>query len=261
MPRAALALLLASALTPGAPQRASTPAQPPAAAPFADPVDPRQRELALAVLERSSRPFAVYCARSGRSLTIVVELSAAAIQTAQWTSGADIEAVAASADGVPVAKSQARLEAGVYAASMSVTWKSDAAPDRVTVTITTPDGKPVDEWVRLYPPSGALVGEPLVWRSANRIAPRPVAAFEFARNERARVEWPLPGSIDRRAARLLNRSGRVLVTSLTLTEDPVRRVLVLDLAMSNLIHGDYLVELEAASGSVTERHLLAVRTR
>lgn len=260
MRRAAVALLIASTCAPLVSfQQSAAAAQ--AAAAFSAPIDPKQRELALAVLERSSRAFAVYCARRGTELTVVVEMSVAAIQAGRWKAGAEIEAVAASADGVPHAKAQAHLDAGTYATSIPLSWNADAAPDRVTVTVRGAEEKPAEEWVRLYPSKDTLVGEPLVWRSANRITTRPVAAFEFARNERARIEWPMLAASDRRAARLLSRSSHVLVPSLTLTEDAERRVLVLDLPMSNLIKGDYLLDLEAAGAGVTERHLLAIRTR
>jgi hypothetical protein len=254
MRRAAVALLLAGALAPAAAQQSSSPASAPLP-------DPKQRELALAVLERASRPFAVYCARRAKDLTIVIELSSAAIQAGRWKGGAEVEVAVASGDGAPIASRRARLDAGVFAVSLDVPVAADTEPGRVEVGLRSPDEKPADEWVKVYPASGALAGDPLVWRTAVRITPRPVAAFEFARNERARIEWPLLAALDRRAARLLDRTGRVLVPSLTLTDDPAQRRVVLDLALSNLIRGDYLVDFEAVGRGAVEHHLLGIRMR
>jgi hypothetical protein len=64
--------------------------------------------------------------------------------------------------------------------------------------------------VKLTPPSAKLLGEPLAYRSGSRMAVRPVAGFEFARNERIRVEWPVLAALDRREVRLLDRSGKAL---------------------------------------------------
>jgi hypothetical protein len=219
------------------------------------------REAALAILERASRPFAAYCARTGNDLTVVAELSSASIRAGRWKDGADVEAVASAADGSPVAKARGRIDAGAYATTIRLPLEDRAAPAHVSISVRGAADKPADDWVKLYPPSGHLVGDPLAYRSASRIASRPVAAFEFARNERVRVEWPELAPIDRREARLLSRAGRVLLPGLPLTADPMRHSAVLEIGLSNLPHGDYLLELVAGAGEVTESHLLAVRIR
>jgi hypothetical protein len=67
------------------------------------------REAALAVLERASRPFAVYCIRSGNDFTVVAELSQSSIQAGRWKEGADVEAVASDADGRLLGRGQGAL--------------------------------------------------------------------------------------------------------------------------------------------------------
>ena len=112
---------------------------------------------------------------------------------------------------------------------------------------------PFDDWVKMDPPSAALVGEPLAYRSSSRVAARPVAGFEFARNERLRAEWPVLAPLDRREARLLDRNGKPLPVELPLSEDPARKALVLEMSLSGLPRGDYLIDLTAGSGATIER--------
>jgi hypothetical protein len=219
------------------------------------------REAALAILERASRPFAAYCARTEKALTVIAELSWSSIQTGRWKEGADVEAVASAADGRHVAKGQGHIDAGAFATTIRLPLDGDAQPAHVSVSVRGNGEKPADDWVKIYPPAGKLVGDPLAYRSASRIATRPVAAFEFARNERVRIEWPELAALDRREARLLDRAGKVLLPALPATADDAHHTTVMEIGLSNLPHGDYLFELVAGAGSVTESHLLAVRIR
>ncbi|PYR91972.1 MAG: hypothetical protein DMF84_15445 [Acidobacteria bacterium] len=217
------------------------------------------REAALAILERASRPFAAYCARSGNDLTVVAELSSSSIQAGRWKDGADVEAVASAADGRRIGSGGGRIEPGAYATSIRLTLDGSAPLSHVSVTMRGSGEKPADDWVKIYPPSGKLVADPLAYRSASRINTRPVAAFEFARNERVSIMWPELAPLDRREARLLDRSGKVLLASLPVTE--LRGMAVVEMGLSNVPHGDYLFELVAGAGDVAESHLLAIRIR
>ena len=216
------------------------------------------REAALSVLERASRPFATYCARSGNDLTVVAELSAASIQAGRFKSGADVEVVVSSESG-RLASARGRIEPGTYATTVRLPIANGVSPSHVSVSLRSSGEPPADDWVKIYPPSGTLVGEPLAFRSASRIVTRPVAAFEFARNERVRIEWPELAAVDRRETRLLDRSGRVLLNELPLTHE--RDQTVVDMSLSGLPHGDYMIELTAIAGSATEHHMLAIRIR
>jgi len=84
--------------------------------------------------------------------------------------------------------------------------------------------------------------------------------FEFARNERIRVEWPVLAALDRREVRLLDRTGKPLPVELPLSEDQAHGVVV-DMSLSGLPRGDYLIELTAGGGGATEKSLLAVRIK
>ncbi|HET7695607.1 MAG TPA: VWA domain-containing protein [Vicinamibacterales bacterium] len=216
-------------------------------------------EAALAVLERGARPFAVYAAMAPQQMTVVAELSAASIAAGKWKEGADVEVDAVAADGVPIARARGRLEPGAHSTAVAVPLP--AAPSRVAVRLVSPAAPPADDWAKLPAARRKLIADPIAYRSSSRIATRPVAAFEFARNERIRVEWPVLSSLDRRDVRLLDRSGKPIPVGLPLAEDVEKKQLVLEMSLSGLGRGDYLFELTAGSGEAVERSLLAIRIR
>jgi hypothetical protein len=218
------------------------------------------REAALIVLERGNRPFVPYVAAAGKTLTVVAELSPASIQAGRWKEGAEVDVRAIGDGDRPLASASGHLDAGSYSVAVPLTV-GDSWPRRVDVTLRGAGEAPASDWVRMDPPSGALVGEAVAYRAASRIAPRPVAGFEFARNERIRAEWPILAALDRREVRLLDRSGRPLPVDLPLSEDAARRMLVLEMSLSGIARGDYLIELTAASGATVEQRLLAIRIR
>ena len=223
---------------------------------------PTDRETALAVLERSSRPFAAYTALNGTTLTVVTELTPSSIQNGRWKAGADIEIVASGAGGATLGSSRGKIEAGEYSAVVPLTIDAGKPPARISLTLMGKGERPANDWLNLVLPNGSLVGEPLAYRSASRIATRPIAAFEFARNERIRIEWPiLAPSLDRREVRLLDHAGKPLPVEIPLSEDQARKSLTVDMSLSGLPHGDYLFDLTAGSGGATEDRLLAIRIK
>lgn len=231
------------------------------AAPGGAPSGPTPVETALTVLERGSRPFAVYAAVNAGQVTVVTELSAASIQAGRWKEGADVEVEAADAGGEPVARGKGRIEAGVYSTAVPVPLPPTVAAARISVRLLAPGASPADDWAKLQAARTTLIGDPIAYRSSSRSAIRPVAAFDFARNERIRVEWPVLAPLDRRDVRLLDRSGKPIPVELPLVEDLDRKQLVLDMSLSGLGRGDYLIELTAGAAGVTERGLLAIRIR
>jgi len=216
---------------------------------------------ALTILERASRPFAAYTALAGRQLTVVAELSTSSIQAGRWKGGADVEVEASGANGVTIGTGRGKIVAGSYAAAITVPLEAGMSPSRVTVRLHGSGEAPADDWVRMEPASAALVGDPVAYRSASRAAPRPVAGFEFARNERIRVEWPVLATLDRREVRLLDKAGKPLPVELPLSEDPATHAVVVEMSLSGLGRGDYLIELTAGAGGVTEKRLLAIRIK
>jgi VWFA-related protein len=220
---------------------------------------PTAREAALVALERASRPFAVYAAMAGKQLTAVVELSASSIQLGRWKQGADVEVVAVREDGSPVTTALGKIQAGSYATVIRV--DAGVRPARVTMRLRGEGERETEDWIKLDPQASTLVGDPLVYRAANRITTRPVAVFEFARNERIRVEWPVLATLDRREVRLLDRSGKPLPVEIPLAEDQWTHGAVVEMSLSGLGHGDFLIELTAGAGSVVERRLLAFRLK
>jgi len=220
------------------------------------------RETALAILERASRPFATYTALNGKTLTIVMELTASSIQNARWKAGADVEITTSTAEGGTLTMGRGKIEPGSYSAVVPVAIDPAKPPARISIDLTAAEERPANDWLNLPRAGGTLVGDPIAYRSASRMAPRPVAAFEFVRNERIRVEWPvLASTLDRREARLLDRTGKPLPVDLPLSEDPAKKVVTLDMSLSGLPRGDYLFELTVGAGAATERHLLAIRIR
>ena len=218
------------------------------------------REAALTILERASRAFVPYVAVEGKSLTVVAELSAASIKAGRWRDGADVVVRAVGANDEPLATGRGRIEPGSYSVAIPLTV-TGAWPARVTLSLRAAGEPPAEDWVKLEPPSGTLVGEAVAYRSGSRVAPRPVAAFEFARNERIRAEWTVLAPLDRREVRLQDRNGKPLPVELPLSEDPAKKALVMEMSLSGLPRGDYLIELTAGSGATIERRLLAVRIK
>jgi hypothetical protein len=224
------------------------------------PAAPSPIETALSVLERANRPFAGYAAAAGRQLTVVAELSGRSIETGKWQDGAEVDVVASAADGTEVATGRGTLPPGSYGTTIRLT-PTGAWPARVAVRVKGTAGPSIDDWFVIEPSSGKLIGDAVAYRSASRVARRPVATFEFARNERIRAEWPVLVALDRRDVRLLDRTGRPLPVDLPLAEDPEGHAVIVEMSLSGLGRGDYLLELTASAGPVTERKLLAVRVK
>jgi len=221
---------------------------------------PSAYETALAALERGSRPFAVYTASAATQLTVVAELSPASILAGTWKEGADVEVVATGADGVSVATARGRIEAGAFSTSMTLPAFT-APPARLAVRLKGGAGPAVDDWIVVGRPTSTLIGDAVAFRTGPRAPTRPVATFEFARNERIRAEWPVLAPLDRRDVRLLDRTGRPLPVELPLAEDPATRNVLVEMSLSGLGRGDYLIELTAGAAGVIEKRLLAIRIK
>ena len=109
------------------------------------------------------------------------------------------------------------------------------------------------EGARTESPAPALVGEPIAYRVAPRLAAERVSSMQFDRTDRIRVEWPVLVTLDRREARLLGANGAPLPVDLSVSEDESRHVLRLELALAPFARGAYTIELTAAGGGTVER--------
>ena len=138
-----------------------------------------------------------------------------------------------------------------------------AGPLTFRVTAKTGTAPPVDGRVDARPNPSTLLGDAVVFRAspAGTSPLRPAADFQFRRTERVHVEWPIRGTLDRREARLLNRSGQPLAVPVTVTERDSggRRTLAADLLPAPLADGDYVIELTAGGAGEPERRYVAVR--
>jgi VWFA-related protein len=224
------------------------------------PPPPSAYETALIALERASRPFAVYTASAAKQITVVTELSAASILAGKWKDGADLEIVATGAGGESVATGRGKIEPGAFSSSTTLTVPT-APPTRLTVRLKSGAGPAASDWIVMEPATGTLIGEAVAFRTGPRAPTRPVATFEFARNERIRAQWPVLAPLDRREVRLLDRTGKPLPVELPLAEDPATKAVVVEMSLSGLGRGDYLIELTAGAGGVTEKRLVAIRIK
>jgi VWFA-related protein len=224
------------------------------------PPAPSAYEKALVALERASRPFAVYTASAGKQLTVVTELSAASILAGKWKDGADVEIVATGAGGESVGTARGRIEPGASSTSTTVP-ATTAPPARVTVRLKGAAEPAASDWIVTEPATATLIGDAVAFRTGPRAPTRPVATFEFARNERVRAEWPVLTPLDRREVRLLDRTGKALPVDLPLAENPATKAVVVEMSLSGLGRGDYLIELTAGAGGITEKRLVAIRIK
>jgi VWFA-related protein len=167
---------------------------------------------------------------------------------------------AASTSGVP-AGSVASFEAppGQLQLRITVEGQRGQVIDSVTRELTLPDFTKVE----------VSMGTPRVFRGrtvrdlANiraNAASVPTADREFSRTERllVRVDAYTPGEIQPKVtARLLNRNGQKMADLPVQT--PASSPAELELALSSLPAGDYLIELNAAAESGTAQEMIAFR--
>lgn len=170
---------------------------------------------------------------------------------------ADVEAQA----GDHSARAQGIIKPGERSFVTSVTLAVEEAPD-ATVRARLADagaGVPVSDELRAS--VGPRSARPLLFRrgpsTANRIVP--TANPAFTRNDRVRVELPVPPDANPGAARLLDKAGTPLNVPVVLSarsDDSGQRWIVGDLVLAPLAAGDYLIEL-APQG--LDRSLTAIR--
>ena len=210
---------------------------------------------------RSSTQFFTYGALAGKGVNVVIEVPQAAVQAGRWKDGAALEVLAETASGEVVGMARARLLANGRAV-VHVPIDGPAPPTDVFVRLHA-EGESLVERASLAPGPSTLVEDPQAFRSGPRGLAIPVALFEFTREERLKIDWAVVAKLDAFAIRLLDRNGQPLKHRVTLEEQDGAggRHLVANLSFTALGRGDYVVELSATAGAVTERKLLAFRLK
>ena len=104
--------------------------------------------------------------------------------------------------------------------------------------------------------SGTLLGKPIAYRAASAAASayRPLAAFQFRRTERVRIEWPALQAVESHQARLLDRTGKPIAIPLTtaMRDNGGTQMVATDLNLAPLSNGDYLIEVTAKAGEKSQ---------
>jgi VWFA-related protein len=226
---------------------------------------PSAGQVALSALSRvspSSRLNA-YGTVIGSDVAIVAEIAAAEIEAGRWKQGADVDVLfSAKAGGDPVAL-KARIEPGTRGTLIRVPTNGGTGPWQAVVRMRGEDNTTDSDTVSIEKPAGPLLGKPLAYRAASAAASayKPLAAFQFRRTERVRLEWPVTQPLDSHQARLLDRAGKPMAIPLeTATRDANGLAIVTTtLNLAPFSNGDYLIEITAKAGEKTETQVVAIR--
>ena len=226
-------------------------------------VAPPHVVAALDVLSHSrpSAQFNAYAALAGPTLSVVVEVPPAAVDAGRWSEGASLEVIADADNGDTTAMGRGRLPANGRAL-LRIPVTGPQPPSKVMVRVRA-TGESLVERLTLPTEPGQLIGDPLGYRSGPRGLATPVGLFEFARDEKVRLDWPLLGKVDAVDARLLDRRGQALKhrVNAVLQQSADGGQAVTEIAFNPLGRGDYVVELAATAGTATERRVLAFRVK
>ena len=220
---------------------------------------------ALDRLARLDNPVGVYvqASVSGGALALVAELASAKADSETWAGGGDVTVEVADSTGTKLSPVTAHLAAGVRGARLDVPLGDSKGPWRATVKATA-KAETLDEVLSVPAASAATAAENASMFRAllpARAPYVPAAEPQFRRTERFRVEWPVEGMPSDRSARLLDKLGQPLPFAPTVTErdTPAGRVLAVDLTLSPVSPGDYVVELSTTTGGQVVTHHAAIR--
>lgn len=212
---------------------------------------------ALEALDRFRRPiqFAVYAARSGNDLLVVVEVPSDAVAAGRWKNGADLTALAEDAYGQGAGSVEGRLPpSGRTVLRIAIVPRDPIRS--VSVRLHAEDDVLVEDAMLAAPTN--LVGDPLVYRDGKRAPDEPIAIFSFSRRERIRLQWPVLAPLVGSTARLLDAGGSPVKTRLNV-DHTTPDLLTLDWHIPHVKPGVYLIELTAANAVTAEPRYLAIR--
>ena len=231
----------------------------PADAPGVSPLD-----AALSALSRLNPVprFSAYATHHGREVAVVAEIGAAEIEAGRWREGATVN-VMLSGPGGEVVSAAGRIEPGARGTLVPVQVPAASGPWQANVRIRGDAGAVESDSVAAEGPTGQLLGRPLVYRAASAAASpfRPASILYFRRTERVRLEWPVMKPVDEHTVRMLDRAGTPLTIAITAGAREVggQPRISADITLAPLSNGDYLIELTARAGGLTERQLTALR--
>ena len=166
---------------------------------------------------RSSTQFFTYGAVAGQAMTVVVEVPSAAVQAGRWKDGAALEVLAETGSGTVVGTARARLLPNGRAVVPRAARRDRRRPRRSSCA-SGPTASRSSSGRHLRPEPSTLVGDPQAYRSGPRGLAIPVALFEFARDERLKLDWPVMAPLERVEIRLLDRMGQPLRHRMTVDE-------------------------------------------
>jgi VWFA-related protein len=216
---------------------------------------------ALARISPSARVQA-YGTVVGSDLVVIAEIAPAEIEAGRWRQGAEVQVLLTAKDA-PANTTNARIEPGARAALVRVPVGSQPGPWQAVVRVKGQDAVGSDsDTVSIDRAGGPLLGRPIPYRAASAAASayRPLAAFQFRRTERVRLEWPTRAALDSHQGRLLDRNGKLLAVPVTTTlrpGDPA--TLVTDVSLAPLSIGEYVIEIVAKAGDKTDTQMMAIR--
>ena len=226
---------------------------------------PSAGQVALSALSRVSPSSRInaYGTVIGNEATIVAEIAAAEIEAGRWKQGADVDVLFSSKSGGEALGLKARIEPGTRSAVIRVPTDSAPGPWQAVVRMRGEDNTTDSDTVSIEKPAGALLGKPLAYRAASAAASayKPLAAFQFRRTERVRIEWPVSQPIETHSARLLDRAGKPMAIPLETSTKDANGVTMLttNLNLAPFSNGDYLIEVSAKAGEKTETQTVAIR--
>lgn len=221
-------------------------------------------ELALDALGRlrADVEWFSYAIATPTDIAAVAEIASTEVELGKWKNGADVSATVTAADGTAVGSASARIDAGWRGAMLRIPRGSSTGPWKVTLRISGANGAQ-DERLEVVDSTKAVLSDVLAFRgtSSPRAPVRPVADFQFRRTERVRLEWTTVGKVEAMSARLLDRKGEALAVPLSPVDASTvdRTAIAVDVLLTPLTDGAYVVELTAGRGSATETRYVAIK--
>jgi len=209
----------------------------------------------LAKVRPEADLYASGAVRPPSELRVVVELASRHVDTAAWRGGALVTVEVRGVSGELVTSAKGTMEAGTK--FVTITMPVTSAGPLVVRTSASAHDIVIDADPVTVGTTSGFLGAPLMFRAAAspRAPLKPMADLQLRRTERIHVEWPVEGPTDTRSVRLLTRLGQPISADIGLTERPIdgKPQLALDLGLSALGDGDYVIEVQAGVGRTSDR--------